>query len=61
MFFASAYQPPKENPMLLWLVENEKQIDGGSATYEGERITKDTVLTSFSMVGSMILITKISV
>jgi hypothetical protein len=57
MFFASAYQPPKENPMLIWLLKNEKQIDDGSATYEGERITKDTVLTRFSMVGSMILLT----
>jgi hypothetical protein len=57
MFFASMYQPPKENPMLVWLLENEKQIEDGSATYEGERITKDTVLTRFSIVGSVILVT----
>jgi len=57
MFFTSMYQPPKENPLLAWLLENEKQIGDGSATFEGERITKDTVLTRFSCVGSVIFVT----
>jgi hypothetical protein len=58
MFFStSSYQPPKENPMLGWLLENEKLIGDGAASYEGERITKETVLTRFTCVGSMIFVT----
>ena len=57
MFFASMYQPPKDDPMPAWLLEHEKEIDDGSATFQGDRITRNTVLTSYQLVGSVILVT----
>jgi hypothetical protein len=44
--------------LLEWISENKSEILGGRALYEGEKITKDTVLIRYCIVYSAIIYTK---
>ena len=57
MLAVSTFDPPKEEPLLRWIAQNEKFIEGGSASYEGQRVTLNSLVTRYNCVCSFIFFT----
>jgi hypothetical protein len=57
MFFVSTYEKAKDQPLLKWIAGNDQLIEQGAASYQGQRVTKNSNVTRYGVVCSCLIAT----